>query len=34
MLATGLIVAYAYIMEAFTGWYSGNIYERRPYGIV
>jgi molybdopterin-containing oxidoreductase family membrane subunit len=27
MLATGLIVAYAYIMEAFTGWYSGNVYE-------
>ena len=28
MLATGLIVAYGYIMEAFFGWYSGNIYER------
>ena len=27
MLATGLIVAYAYIMEAFTGWYSGNVFE-------
>jgi molybdopterin-containing oxidoreductase family membrane subunit len=27
MLATGLIVAYAYILEAFTGWYSGNVYE-------
>ncbi|MGA2115460.1 MAG: NrfD/PsrC family molybdoenzyme membrane anchor subunit [Bryobacteraceae bacterium] len=27
MLATGLIVAYAYILEAFTGWYSGNIFE-------
>jgi Ni/Fe-hydrogenase subunit HybB-like protein len=27
MLATGLIVAYAYIMEAFTAWYSGNVYE-------
>jgi len=27
MLGTGLIVAYAYIMEAFTGWYSGNVYE-------
>jgi molybdopterin-containing oxidoreductase family membrane subunit len=26
-LATGLIVAYAYILEAFTGWYSGNVYE-------
>ncbi len=28
MLATGLIVAYGYLMEAFFGWYSGNIYER------
>jgi molybdopterin-containing oxidoreductase family membrane subunit len=28
MLATGLIVAYGYILEAFFGWYSGNIYER------
>ncbi len=28
MLATGLIVAYGYVMEAFFGWYSGNIYER------
>ena len=27
MLATGLIVAYAYIMETFTAWYSGNVYE-------
>ena len=27
MLATGLIVAYAYILEAFTAWYSGNVYE-------
>jgi Ni/Fe-hydrogenase subunit HybB-like protein len=27
MLATGLIVAYAYILETFTGWYSGNTYE-------
>jgi molybdopterin-containing oxidoreductase family membrane subunit len=27
MLATGLIVAYAYILEGFTGWYSGNVYE-------
>ena len=42
MLATGLIVAYGYIMEAFFGWYSGNIYERfmiynrmtGPYGWV
>ena len=28
MLATGLIVAYGYMMEAFMGWYSGNDYER------
>ena len=28
MLATGLIVAYAYIMETFTAWYSGNVYEQ------
>ena len=28
MLATGLIVGYGYIMEAFFGWYSGNNYER------
>ena len=28
MLATGLIVAYGYMMEAFTAWYSGNHYER------
>jgi len=28
MLATGLIVAYGYAMEAFIAWYSGNIYER------
>ena len=27
MLATGLIVAYGYIMEAFINWYSGNPYE-------
>ena len=27
MLATGLIVAYAYILETFTSWYSGNVYE-------
>ncbi len=42
MLATGLIVAYGYMMEAFFGWYSGNIFERfmiynrmtGPYGWV
>ena len=28
MLATGLIVAYGYMMEAFYAWYSGNPYER------
>lgn len=28
MLATGLIVAYGYSMEAFFAWYSGNEYER------
>ena len=28
MLATGLIVAYSYIIEAFIAWYSGNPYER------
>ncbi len=27
MLATGLIVAYGYAMEAFFAWYSGNTYE-------
>jgi molybdopterin-containing oxidoreductase family membrane subunit len=27
MLATGLIVAYGYAMEAFMNWYSGNVYE-------
>jgi molybdopterin-containing oxidoreductase family membrane subunit len=28
MLATGLIVAYAYVMEVFFAWYSGNAYEK------
>jgi Ni/Fe-hydrogenase subunit HybB-like protein len=28
MLATGLIVAYGYVMETFVSWYSGEIYER------
>jgi len=28
MLATGLVVGYGYLMEAFTAWYSGNIFER------
>jgi molybdopterin-containing oxidoreductase family membrane subunit len=31
MLATGLIVAYGYAMEAFMSWYSGNQYERFMY---
>jgi Ni/Fe-hydrogenase subunit HybB-like protein len=28
MLATGLIVFYGYLIEIFSGWYSGNQYER------
>ena len=28
MLASGLVVAYGYLMEAFMAWYSGNEYER------
>src|SRR5262249_46636334 len=28
MLATGLIVGYGYVFEAFMGWYSGSIYEK------
>ena len=28
MLATGLMVAYGYLMEVFFAWYSGNPYER------
>jgi molybdopterin-containing oxidoreductase family membrane subunit len=28
MLATGMIVAYGYIMEAFMSWYSGDGFER------
>jgi Ni/Fe-hydrogenase subunit HybB-like protein len=28
MLATGLIVAYGYLMEIFIGWYGGNPYEQ------
>ena len=27
MLATGLIVAYGYAIEAFMGWYSGDRYD-------
>ncbi|HEV8485994.1 MAG TPA: NrfD/PsrC family molybdoenzyme membrane anchor subunit [Blastocatellia bacterium] len=41
MLATGLIVAYGYMIEAFMAWYSGNQYESfmiknrmtGPYGV-
>lgn len=28
MLTTGLMVAYGYIMETFTAWYSGDIFEQ------
>ncbi len=28
LLATGLIVGYGYVMEAFMAFYSGNVYER------
>lgn len=28
LLATGLIVAYGYLMESFFAWYSSNVYER------
>jgi molybdopterin-containing oxidoreductase family membrane subunit len=28
MLATGLVVAYGYGIEAFTAWYSNNVYEK------
>jgi molybdopterin-containing oxidoreductase family membrane subunit len=42
MLATGMIVAYGYLMEAFMAWYSGSLYERfmmfnrafGPYGAM
>jgi Ni/Fe-hydrogenase subunit HybB-like protein len=42
MLATGLIVAYGYMMEVFMAWYSGALFERYmmlnrmggPYGIA
>ncbi|HEY2989496.1 MAG TPA: NrfD/PsrC family molybdoenzyme membrane anchor subunit [Candidatus Binatia bacterium] len=42
LLATGLIVAYGYLMEGFMAWYSGNLYERAmmvnrmfgPYGYM
>ena len=28
MLATGMIVAYGYVMETFMSWYSGDIFEK------
>ncbi len=28
MLASGLVVAYGYLMEVFFAWYSGNLYEK------
>ena len=28
MLASGLVVAYSYLMETFIGWYGGNIFEQ------
>jgi molybdopterin-containing oxidoreductase family membrane subunit len=28
MLATGMIVAYGYLMETFLAWYSGDIFEQ------
>lgn len=31
MLATGLIVGYGYLMEAFMAWYSANTYEQYMY---
>ena len=42
MFATGLMVGYGYIMETFTGWYSGDIFEQYlvinraigPYGWI
>ncbi len=42
MLATGLIVAYGYLMETFMAWYSGGLYEQYmmlnrlfgPYGYM
>ncbi|HEX9045886.1 MAG TPA: NrfD/PsrC family molybdoenzyme membrane anchor subunit [Verrucomicrobiae bacterium] len=42
MLATGMMVAYGYVMEAFMAWYSGDVFERAmianralgPYGWV
>src|ERR1051326_4783054 len=32
MLATGMIVAYAYILETFNSWYSGDVFEASAIG--
>ncbi len=42
MLASGLVVAYGYLMETFIAWYSGDIFEQSvyyfrafgPYGVL
>jgi molybdopterin-containing oxidoreductase family membrane subunit len=42
MLATGMMVAYGYVMEAFMAWYSGDVFEQSmmanrafgPYGWI
>src|SRR5947209_4973864 len=42
MLATGMMVAYGYVMEAFMAWYSGDVFEKAmmanrafgPYGWI
>lgn len=42
MLATGMMVTYGYVMEAFMAWYSGDIFEKTmmtnrmlgPYGWI
>src|SRR5215467_2020638 len=31
MLATGLMVAYGYLMESYLAWYSGNVFEQSVY---
>jgi molybdopterin-containing oxidoreductase family membrane subunit len=31
MLATGLIVAYAYLLELFAAWYGGNVFEQAAF---
>jgi Ni/Fe-hydrogenase subunit HybB-like protein len=34
LLATGLMLAYSYIVEVFIAWYSGDIYERYTYLVA